>query len=523
MLIAVDVDSDWVLLNETAKLSSAILDDGWSAVVWVTDTLELWATVGFSRALLAVSTSGADLNSDLLASQTVGSFKGLSSFSAEGSVANASLTAATRVSSLVESLVGVADWVDVVKWAGLDGTLASSNWAAVVLVLSVVAQSFNLAKQAFGSGWSLWTVLSDVLSALDWLAPLLHATSSGIRSESLNLKLGVALDELVTALDDLFDDHTWNIATASSLNALVLLSTVVLVPELTGSVFNSTLVLADMTVSWVDTLGSLENGSLWTEASLFNVINHTPRLVERVELVVLASLWHSWSASGPFLVSIASSRWALGVEVIAIAIVWNNVLVSPVVDTVSTVTAALLSEVVDLVTTSKEGNINVEFTLIVLTVQREFVVASVQEVVWIGDLPTIVEVWVDVNSITLKSEFLLAFVTTVFWLKTLSNPFTLVSWATSNGWLDFLQHVPIIAILLRSASGFIWNGTFLTFASLFLARTVTVHVSGPNINLVSFTQEVVDHWALAVAWCAISSPATAVVMVVGVFIWSTWG
>jgi len=250
----------------------------------------------------------------------------------------------------------VADWIDVMEWAGLDGTFTSSNWAAVVLVVSVKAQDFDLTELTFGSDWSGWAVLGDVLGALDWLAPFLSAASSGIRTNSLDLELSVAFNYFVVALNSLFDDQTWDVARAGSLDALVLLSTVVLIPVFASGMLNAALILANVTVSWVDTFGSLEDQTIWTEASLLHIINHAPLLIEHVELVVFASLWHSWSASSPFLVSVASSFWALGIVVIAPDVVWHDVLVSPIVDTVSTVTAALLSKVVDLVATGIVGN-----------------------------------------------------------------------------------------------------------------------------------------------------------------------
>lgn len=180
VIIAVDVYRDLVLLNEATEIGGAVFNDRWSAVFWVTDTLELWATVGFGGSFLAVSSGGADLNSDLLTSQAVGRFVSLSSLGTEGAVADASLTAATRVSSLMESFVLVADWIDVVKWARLDSALASSNWTAVVLVVSIVAQGFDFTELAFSASWSFWAVLRNLFSALDWFAPFLSTTSSGI-------------------------------------------------------------------------------------------------------------------------------------------------------------------------------------------------------------------------------------------------------------------------------------------------------------------------------------------------------
>lgn len=80
----------------------------------------------------------------------------------------------------MESFVLVADWIDVMKWAGLDCALASSNWATVVLIVSVVAQGLDFTELAFSAGWSFWAVLSNLFSALDWFAPFLNTTSSSV-------------------------------------------------------------------------------------------------------------------------------------------------------------------------------------------------------------------------------------------------------------------------------------------------------------------------------------------------------
>jgi hypothetical protein len=121
-------------------------------------------------------------------------------------------------------------------------------------------------------------------------------------------------------------------------------------------------------------------------------------------LVVFTSFWNRWSASFPFFVRIfASFSWASHVVVLSVTVVWNNVLVSPVIDTVSSVARALLSEVVDLIATGVESFENVPRSSVVLTVHGETVVTSVQVVVWIGDSSAIVEVWVDVDSVAFVS------------------------------------------------------------------------------------------------------------------------
>jgi hypothetical protein len=86
--------------------------------------------------------------------------------------------------------------------------------------------------------------------------------------------------------------------------------------------------------------------------------------------------------------------------VLSVRVVWNNVFVSPVVDTVSGVARTLLSEVVDLFATGVESFENVKRSSVIFTVHGKTVVTSVQVVVWIGDFSAIVEVWIDVDSVT---------------------------------------------------------------------------------------------------------------------------
>lgn len=119
---------------------------------------------------------------------------------------------------------------------------------------------------------------------------------------------------------------------------------------------DTALISADVAVSWINTIGSLKNLALWTEAALLGVVDHSwPHLVERVEFVVLAGLWYSWTTSVPFLVGFTGSSWTLGVVVITEAVVRNNVLISPVVDAISTIATALLSKVIHLFTTGHVG------------------------------------------------------------------------------------------------------------------------------------------------------------------------
>lgn len=163
---------------------------------------------------------------------------------------------------------------------------------------------------------------------------------------------------------------------------------------------------------------------------------------------------------------------------------------------------------------------DVNLTLGLHAEHRELVVASVQEVVWISDLPTIIEVWVNVDSVTFVGELLFALVT---WkLKAFRNPFAGVGWAATDSWLVFNQIVPVVTVFLGGASSLVWNDTFKALTSLLLTATAFVHVSSPNINLVGIAWKVVDHWTLAVAWCALSSPAATVMVIKGGFGWVTW-
>ena len=124
-------------------------------------------------------------------------------------------------------------------------------------------------------------------------------------------------------------------------------------------------------------------------------------------------------SSDLFVGVFASLSWTSQVVVLTVSEVWNDVLVSPVVDTVSSVTRTLLSKVVHLFTSSVETFDNIERAFVVFAVERKIVVTSVQVVVWIGDLSAVVQVRVNVNSVTFVGEFGFALVTwEVFW-KTL--------------------------------------------------------------------------------------------------------
>jgi hypothetical protein len=258
MVVAVDVNGDWKFFDEASEFNGTVFDDWSSAMFWVTDTLELWATVLFSGTFFAVSTGRSDNDSDFFTSETVGFLVRFSSFGTSGGVALARFTAATRVSRFVKSLVFMANWVSVMEWARFDSTFTSPYWATVITVISVVSENFDFTKFAFFTDWTFWTVFRNVFSAFDWFAPFFTATSGSIRTNSFDFKL-VARNGFVSALDKFFDDHTWSIASASSFDTFVFLSTVVFVPEFTGGVFDTALISADVAIGWIDTFVSLKN------------------------------------------------------------------------------------------------------------------------------------------------------------------------------------------------------------------------------------------------------------------------
>jgi len=354
VVIVVDVNGDWQLFDEATEFNGAVFDNWSSAMFWVTDTFELWTTVGFSGTFFTVSTSGRNCDGDLFTGDTVGLSVSFQSFGASGGITNTRFATATRVSRFEKSFVDVADWVSVVEWARFFVTLASPDWATVVGVIRVVSEGFDFTESTSSTDWAFWAVFGDVFSALDWLTPFFSATSSSIRTDSFDFEF-VARNSFVVTFNELFDDHTWRVASASSFDTFIFLSAVVLVPEFTGSMFNSAFISANVAISWVDTFVALKNESFSTEATLLDVFDHAPSFVKTVQLVVITSFWSGWSASGPFFVGVfASLSWTGQVVVLSVSEVWNDVFVSPVVDTVSGVARALLSEVVDLFTTSVE-------------------------------------------------------------------------------------------------------------------------------------------------------------------------
>jgi hypothetical protein len=403
MFVTIDINGDWEFFNEASEFNGTVFNDWSSAVFWVTDTLELWAAVGFSSSFFTVSSTRGNNNSDFFTGNTVGFFVSFFGFSTSSGITQASLTATTRISRFMESFVFVADWVSVVKWTRFNGAFTSSNWATFIRIISVVSEDFDFTKTTFVTDWTFWTVVRNVFSAFDWFAPFFSATSGSIGSNSFNFKFS-ARNGFISALDDFFDDHAWVVTSTSSFDTFVFLSTVVFVPEFTGGVLNTTFISANVTVLWIDAFVSLENFTIFTEAALFDVFNKAPSFIESVKLVVFTSFWNGWSASFPLFVGVITSfNWASHVMVLSVRVVWNNVFVSPVVDTVSGVARTLLSEVVDLFATGVESFENIKTTFVVLTVLGKRVVTSVQVVVWIGDFSAIVEVWVDVDSVAFIS------------------------------------------------------------------------------------------------------------------------
>jgi len=360
VVIVVDVNSDWQLFDEATEFNGAIFDEWSSAVFWVTDTLELWTTVSFSGTFFTVSTSRRNNDGDLFTGDTVGLLVSFPSFGASGGVTKTRFATATRVSRFVESFVDVADWVSVVEWARFFVTLASPDWATHVGIIRVVSEGFDFTESAGGTDWTFWAVFGDLFSALDWLTPFFSATSSSIRTDSFDFEL-VARNSFVVTFNELLNNHTWRVACASSFDTFIFLGAVVLVPEFTGSMFSSAFISANVAISWIDTFVALKNESFSTEATLLDVFNHAPSFVKTVQLVVITSFWSGWSASGPFFVGVfASLSWTRHVVVLSVREVWNDVLVSPVVDTGASIARALLSEVVDLVTSSVETFENIE-------------------------------------------------------------------------------------------------------------------------------------------------------------------
>jgi hypothetical protein len=139
---------------------------------------------------------------------------------------------------------------------------------------------------------------------------------------------------------------------------------------------------------------------------LFDVFDKAPPFVKTVKLVVFTSFWHSWSTSLPFFIGtfFASLSWTSHVMVLSVRVVWYDIFVSPIVDTVSSITRTLLSKIVNLITTSVESFEYVEFTFKVHTVHGQLVVTPVQVVVWIGDFSAIIQVWIDVDSVTFVGQ-----------------------------------------------------------------------------------------------------------------------
>jgi hypothetical protein len=400
MVVTVDINSDWDFFNEASEFNGTVFNDWSSAVVWVANTLELWATVGFGGSFFTVSSTRGNNNGDFFTGNTVSFFEGFFGFSASSGITQASLAATTRISRFMESFVFVADWISVVKWTRFNGALTSSNWATFFRIISVVSEDFDLTKRAFVTDWTFWAVFRNVFSAFDWFAPFFSAASSGIGTDSFDFEFSTR-DNFISTLDDFFDDHARVVTSTSSFDTFIFLSTVVFVPEFTGSVLDTAFISANVAILWVDTFVSLKNFTVFTEAALFDVFNKAPSFVERVELVIFTSFWNSWSASFPFFVGIvASFSWTSHVVVLSVRVVWNDVFVSPVIDTVSSVARTLLSEVVDLFTSGVESFEKIKTTGVIFTVQGKRVVTSVQVVVWIGDFSAIVEVWIDVDSVT---------------------------------------------------------------------------------------------------------------------------
>lgn len=152
----------------------------------------------------------------------------------------------------------MADWVSVVKWARFNGALTGPNWATVINIVSIVSENFDFTEFTFVTDWAFGTVVGNVFSAFNWLAPFFAATSGSVGANSFDFKF-VTRNGFVTAFNDLFNDHTWGVASASSFNTFIFLSTVVFVPEFTGSVFNAALIPTNVAIGWIDTFVTLKD------------------------------------------------------------------------------------------------------------------------------------------------------------------------------------------------------------------------------------------------------------------------
>jgi hypothetical protein len=93
VFVTVDINSNWNFLNEASEFNGTVFNDWSSAVVWVTNTLELWATVGFGGAFFTVSPRRGNNNSNFFTGNTVSFFVIFSGFSASGGITQASLAA----------------------------------------------------------------------------------------------------------------------------------------------------------------------------------------------------------------------------------------------------------------------------------------------------------------------------------------------------------------------------------------------------------------------------------------------
>jgi hypothetical protein len=154
--------------------------------------------------------------------------------------------------------VFVTDWISVVKWARFNGALASPDWATVINIISIVSENFGFTEFTFVTDWTFRTVVGNVFSAFDWLTPFFAATSGSVGADSFDFKF-VTRNGFVTAFNNLFNDHAWAVASASSFNTFIFLSTVVFVPEFTGSVFNTALIPTNVAIGWVDTFVALKD------------------------------------------------------------------------------------------------------------------------------------------------------------------------------------------------------------------------------------------------------------------------
>lgn len=182
--VAVLVFGDWNVVdvvNLAVDKVLAVALDWLSAVVWVADALELWATLVFGHAFPTnnVWVETIEHDSSLLTWNAVSSFEALDGGLAFGWFADALSASAHSVGSVLDNFPRLArSWLVVVKWvAGLVRAAASSHWAAVVWVLDSIDKLFSFTEAAWFTGNAHWAVLGNVGTTGGAFAPSVLAAA----------------------------------------------------------------------------------------------------------------------------------------------------------------------------------------------------------------------------------------------------------------------------------------------------------------------------------------------------------